>query len=522
MATSLLFTPDELRLTWDRVKNDHADFRFVDHPHLLAWIDQDSDSWLQRVATSVESGKYAPSPTQPCWVVKPGSLMRPGTILCLEDELIYSLLLGRLCPGIFGGLSDLQGDPDVAYQLAASTAETRWLLSDFRLWSQWREKSLQKLDGASYLLSTDVTACYDNIDIPILMSDLRGFCDLPDELGLLSRCLNTWAHPRTAGIPQGYTASHLLAKVYLQTVDRALCNVGFSHLRYVDDYRLFAQSRREARLGLFHLTALLHRRGLSLQSGKTKIRGKQDGQTAIDGVTPTIESIVGVLQREVTEEAQLVRGYLPGWEIDQILQSRDSPPPEVLERAFEENFGAAGETEFDKSLFHYLLRRLGKAGSRVAMPLCLDILKTRPEETEEVLVYFSSVCPTDTERGAVERYMASGDALYDHQLFQLMRWFCRANICSKDILALCRSWAYDHNRAPWLRSYCVAYIGAWGEQIDLESLEACYAGLNSSIDKADVIVALARMERSRRNSLYARAGTDDMVQRAIAMAKSLS
>ena len=85
--------------------------------------------------------------------------------------------------------------------------------------------------------------------------------------------LNRWAQPRAKGIPQGFSASDILAKIYLNPIDRALRNGGFTHLRYVDDIRIFCKSRLEAKRGLLLLNDLMRKRGLNLQSAKIAKHG---------------------------------------------------------------------------------------------------------------------------------------------------------------------------------------------------------------------------------------------------------
>jgi len=69
----------------------------------------------------------------------------------------------------------------------------------------------------------------------------------------------------------------------------------------------------------------------------------------------------------------------------------EHPPLAVLERAFRNYFAQAQDTEFDATLFHYLLTRLAATGSRIAADYCVSILSKRPEETEHVLRYLGKI-----------------------------------------------------------------------------------------------------------------------------------
>lgn len=521
-APPLTATLEELSLAWQRVKADHASHRFVDHPHLQRWVEFDLGEWLREIQEELATG-YTPRASQMCWAPKPNGLLRPGSVLEVKDEVVYNLLVGRAFPALHAELLDLLGEPDVSYQIARDPNDPEWIKTSFLIWTQWRRRSLERLEaGASFLLLADITGFYDNIDIKRLMSDVRRIHNAPDEFRLLTDCLNAWAHPRGRGIPQGYSASHLLAKLFLEPVDRTLANDGFSHLRYVDDFRIFLPSKLDGRKAIARLTELLHRRGLSLQSAKTKILDKADAVTEVDRVAVIIRDIADTLIAEIAEDEGIDVDYIPTWEIDKFLESREGPPPEILERAFDEHFGLFASEPFDKTVFRYLLTRLGKASSRVAVDFCLQSLRSKPEETAAILRYFSKIGLEAEERVVIEEYMGGESAaLYDYQLYQLVRWFHTEGLQSDAVTALCRIWSFDHNRPPWLRSYAIAYLGANGDGSDLENLEDYIVRAGSSTEKADVVAAIADMETSRRNAVYGRLSTEGgLPARAVAVCKS--
>jgi retron-type reverse transcriptase len=104
---------------------------------------------------------------------------------------------------------------------------------------------------------------------------------------LLSKCLNKWSLVGGRGVTQGHTPSDILAKLYLNSVDRNLSSLGFAHYRYVDDFRIFCRSLPEARRALMDLTQLLRRRGLQLASEKLEIFRADQARTKIAGI-PTV------------------------------------------------------------------------------------------------------------------------------------------------------------------------------------------------------------------------------------------
>lgn len=194
-------------------------------------------------------------------------MVRPGSVLDIDDELIYNAILGSFHSEIWKAIGWSQGDPDVAYQFQKSSVKPAWIQSGFLVWEQWRTKSLAKLKkGIQFVVFADISAFYENIDLNPLASDLRALNLNAGLIELLVKCLKRWSQPRDKGIPQGLSASDLLAKVYLNPSDRGLRNAGFKHLRYVDDIRIFCRNSLDAKRALLTLNELLRARGLNVQT----------------------------------------------------------------------------------------------------------------------------------------------------------------------------------------------------------------------------------------------------------------
>ena len=68
---------------------------FVTYPHLVDWIEFDRKSWLGRLARELQDG-YEPRPCQSCFQPKVGAMVRPGSVLQPDDEIVYAFLVGRL------------------------------------------------------------------------------------------------------------------------------------------------------------------------------------------------------------------------------------------------------------------------------------------------------------------------------------------------------------------------------------------------------------------------------------------
>ncbi len=505
---------DELRLAWARWKFDRPKRVFVFHPHIAHWIDLDPNPWLADIQSQLMN-QYEPEPGMPCSVPKAGSMLRPVQILSPKDEVVYNVLVAKCIREIWGVLEWSQGDPDIAFQLREPNSR-EWISSGFRIWSQWREKSIEKLaEPIQYVVVSDITGYYENIDLPKLRDDLRNINAPSASVDMLLRCLNRWADPRGKGIPQGYSASDILAKLYFNSIDRALQRIGFNHLRYVDDLRIFCRTRLEARRAILFLSGLLSRKGLNLQSAKTRIHTVQEARLLIDGVTPTIMGVQAAIREEAMDDSlygTALGGVFPAPETETF----DPQSRIVIERTFRENFSEAVEQSFDKTLFHYLLTRLGRMRSRIAVQYCLSLIISRPEETWYLLNYFTHISLETDELQEIVDYLESESAIYDYQLFEIIAWFLQQQNDNDVVFRACRRFGFDQNRPIWLRSVCLAYLGRQADQVDFDAIEELYPRLGTELEKADCIVALKHQEIGRRNAFYGRSRADgELVNRAI-------
>lgn len=328
---------------------------------------------------------------------------------------------------------------------------------------------------------------------------------------LLSSCLHRWAHPRGKGIPQGYSASDIIAKVYLEPVDRTLRNDGFDHLRYVDDIRVFCRDFRQAKKALLRLTELLRNRGLNIQSAKTKIVRADLAIHEIDGITPIIHAILRDLQEEIREGYDL-GAYATVADLELLAEAHpEHPPVEVLERAFRDHFVDATDA-FDKTLFHFLLTRLGAASSACARDYCVGLLGLKPEETEYILKYLGRIGLTEIDQNRIIAYLNSPEAIYEYQIFQILRHFYQHDFNLEEILQFCRSIMHNGEFAPWVKHYAIALLGKGGSPADLEQLEAFYQESSDSLQRATLICSSCQMERDRRNAFLGRVRDDGWLE----------
>lgn len=513
----------DLDLAWKRIKLDVPHRVFIRNPLEIKIIERDKDSYFDNITDKLKKGKYYPGSLFLCNVPKGKGLLRPGAHICIDDRLIYYACIGSCLPYIYETVRWAQGNLDFSYQISNNFENPQWLTNQFHGWNNFRIRSLKKIEeGAQIILMTDISGYYDNIDIKSLMSDLRSIKVHEEVINLISMCLNRWAQVEGRGIPQGYTPSDLLGKLYLNSIDQNLRDMGFNHFRYVDDFRIFCRNEPEAKRALIALNGLLRRRGLQLQSAKTGIYSANVAKDKIDGIHPILQPIIKQFMENIIDTFESQDPYLTVAKADKLLGSiKNETPITVLREAFDNNFSASADEHFDKTLFRFLINRLGSSRDAHAQNYCLAALKSHPEETSVILNYFRMIDAIKTIELSIIKYMASQDAVYSYQTYQILEWF--SDYCkelSGELLSFSRRIAFDRSEPKYLRSVSRRLIAKHGTTADLERLEHIYSEIDDEFEKCEIIYFLKRMERSKRNTILSRASHDgELIRRSVELVR---
>jgi hypothetical protein len=494
------FEIEELKMAWRRVKWDLDHRVFTTHAFEKDLLDLGQDEWLGALCEELNAGRYTP---QPCEIVEEVSFhIRPGARLEIKDQVVYAATAQRLYQATRDYLRVAKTTKDFAY-LLRSADKVPWFQHPFSAWKGFQKVSLGRIaPNIESVLFADISGFYENIDLSRLRDMLRGIGVADDVLTLLLKCLRQWANPRGRGIPQGLSPSDLLAKAYLEAVDRQLERAGFDHIRYVDDYRVFCASRLQAKKALRKLIALLRQYGLNVGTPKTLILDPDDARSKIAGKIPNIEHLAQELF-DAVRAAGFESPYLRVNELPQLEQAQAEVGRAVMEDAFREYFSRPVQ-DFNATLFHYLLNRLAKLHSDVAIEFCVRQLSDRPEETLYVLDYLGAFLDDHDVAEQVLSFAESAEATYEHQLFLIMRWLHESAVRSDGCLQFARRVADDRSQPFWLRSYALAVLGDFGDGADLDGIEGMYSRAANDLERATILCAIRRMPSDQRNAIYGR------------------
>ena len=220
-------------------------------------------------------------------------------MLYIEDVVVYSALMLMVYDDIRETISWSARSRRFSHILYDDKAENnRWQTFERDHWQDLQDQKIRLAQEYDYVLETDVSGFYENVDIERSISVIREMTGQTAVAMKLWELLDTWAEPRKRGVPQGYGPSDIIAEAYLDSIDRRLENNDLAHLRFNDDFFVFCETRDEAIRAQNLLEKWFRAMGLNMKEGKTEIRDADAAQA--DYEEP--QSIFREL-REQTEES---------------------------------------------------------------------------------------------------------------------------------------------------------------------------------------------------------------------------
>jgi len=500
---------------WKRFKNDYKYGLFVKHPYEMSIIEYKLDEWLQELDAKFQNGTFEVSDMQICEVPKGKGLLRPGSILKTQDVLFFIHLVSEAFTEIYEHLKWSQGKVDFSYILNESgKTEFKWLANQFQGWEGFRTESIKQIDeGTPYVIITDITGYYENIHIMKLFEDLRSAGIDAGIAAQIKKCLDKWSIIQGKGIPQSIGASHILGKLYLNGIDLAMSNKGFKMIRYVDDIRIFCNSKTEAKQALMYLSQLMRERGLNLQSAKTKIHRADEAREIIEGVQKIIQTVESQInsQADVVPLENNVADLSRDQEVEEEYNNYDGEDLNTLKATFKAYF-LDEDTKFDKTLFRYLINRIGKSKDRIALDYCIRNLEKHPQETDTFFKYFMSIDAQEDILTIIFQFMESEDAIYGYQKYQIISWIS-ANYESlgDDYKRVIREIANDGNNPNYLISVARESLSKFGNIADLDELMGKYNTDLSELEKVEILCSIGKMERTKRNAFYGHRKSESLI-----------
>lgn len=301
------------------------------------------EALLRHLANRLRRGIYTPTDACKVFLPKPSGILRPISLLSVEDQIVYQALANIVAERLFPHVSR-RYNKQVFGHLYAGTSSP-WF---YRKWSDGYRafnKAAEEAFAHGYVwtASFDLTAFYDSIDHRVLRHFVERIGCAPEFAKTLTEHLSVWTATSTRiyhnhGIPQGPLSSGLIAETVLAYFDQNhRAETGVKYFRYVDDIRLFARDDSHLRGMLVALDRMSKDVGLFPQSSKIDIHRVTDIQEELKSVSTPAESVLAEPEVDQTALYHRLVELSPRYEVTsatrfKYLLGRATPVGRLTER----------------------------------------------------------------------------------------------------------------------------------------------------------------------------------------------
>jgi len=474
-------------------------------PDILHFLDSKKfkGQLLQRVKQELDNNQFQVQNLIKMDVPKDSFFIRPGARPYLQDLVLYRALANyiglkvdkKLGPGVFSSRFNRKKGELIHWG-------DQWLKFERAFWASFEK-------GFKWVLKTDITAYFANIDIERLRSSIIAVLDKSQESDcivsfLFGNVIRPWAEKernKGFGLPQGGNASPILANPFLSHVDALLSrNKNLRYLRYSDDIRILAKSEIDAKIALKTLIGELRRIGLDLNEKKTQIlTHSQVEQQLRDPRRQDMDTLQTILN--LGNEDLIKKLGMP------LLN-------DLFQRSFDSsNAFADRHLRFAINCFNRLreiYRGKNKEIETVGMKL-IDKLKSMPGSADTFSRFFS-VFPQDTFKKELVKFLKGETNIYEWQEMCILDSLLRFQSFSQAQLQVFRDIAFDRDKHSLTRSKAILLLGKFGNDHERYHLMTKF---NEEVDylvKRAIIVATQRLSIAEKNEFYSTVKRTDREQ----------
>lgn len=249
------------------------------------------------------------------------------------------------------------------------------------------EKCSELNDANKYVLITDISDFYNQVYVHRLRNAISSLdSGLESVAKDIEDFLLSINGSPTKGIPVGPASSIVMAEALMIDVDEFIANSGFKHTRYVDDFRIFSNSKKELVSFLDKLTKYLfenHR--LNLSSSKTEIISKIK---FVDNYLESPENIEKSHIHQMLAEIMEPQGAYQAYEEEPVLPSETEVRPTVMLSMCQKLLALE---KLDLGVARHILRQCRKYRIRSVSRLIIENFEYFCPVINDVVLYLDKV-----------------------------------------------------------------------------------------------------------------------------------
>ncbi|NLY36265.1 MAG: RNA-directed DNA polymerase [Tissierellia bacterium] len=298
-------------------------------------------------------------------------------------------------------------------------------------WESFQQHSLELANSNEYeyVLLADIADFYPRIYSHPLEQALNSCTRKKNHVIALKRCFKQLNGSVSYGIPVGQSASRLIAELILNDIDQGLIAEEIKVCRYVDDFRIFTRTEREAIQSLGVLANLLfENQGLTLQQHKTKVLSVGDFKRIV--LKTEEEKEIDSLEDRFTEILNSIDSDM----YDDIDFDELEPEIQVeidrlnLEEILKDNIEG---DELDIPLVRFIIGRLAQINKLDSIDVLLMNIEKLYPVFKDVMKYFQTVnADSNTKRrvGGQLLRLINDSSIVGHLEFNRM-WLLNSFTC---------------------------------------------------------------------------------------------
>lgn len=330
--------------------------------------------------------EFTPGPYRRFVVPKDEVSYRQATQIDPQDSILLSAIIHQ-----FGdGIEARRLAKDIVFSYRFISTSDHVLFDNGSAWNDFWAKAYTLSKHYSNILYCDIADFYNQIYHHEVNNQLidSGFPNQATKwiIGLIE---STTAGV-SRGVPIGPHPFHLVAEATLIPIDNSLVSAGINFIRYADDYIVFCDNKREAKIALATVATILDRpQRLMLQRHKTKFYKTEDFQQLCMSM---IEE--RLINHDEADLLKIIQKYSGGNPYKTIFFSEISEEDwglitsETLRRIIEEYIS---KTPTDYVRLSWFYRRLAQIGHPGAVEVSLDYLALLGPCFASICSYLASI-----------------------------------------------------------------------------------------------------------------------------------